>query len=296
MSFYSNIKLKAVEKAPEATLVLGIGFGIAALVSMIRKAGKGQEVLEEHKRLAKEIDDQFGTDTLTKEEKRERAGYQMKNYKTTAVELFKVYGPTVGFELLSIILLLYSHGIVRGREASAIAAYTAVDGAYKQYRQNVIADQGEEKDQEYGANSYLVNESKLTVNETTGEEVMEEVSHAEPKGFAYVFGPGNMNWSYSGTGSALDENISFLSQVFNYEDQCLIASGYQFVNDVLPRLDLPKVKEGQLSGWVYDPEDPNRANKVNHKFTPIGKNGRDGILIELFPDGIILDSFEKARA
>ena len=92
-------------------------------------------------------------------------------------------------------------------------------------------------------------------------------------------------------------NLVYLLMQQRYANDLLKKKGYLFLNEVYDMLGIPKTKEGQIIGWVYDTDNPigdnyvdfgiyNIHNDANRKFV----NGYERtILLDFNVDGMILD-------
>lgn len=92
----------------------------------------------------------------------------------------------------------------------------------------------------------------------------------------------------------VEYSLMFLKTQQNYANEMLRSKGYLFLNDVYAMLGIPKTKEGQIVGWIYDEDHPNGDNFVdfglndsrNAKFI----NGYEKVaLLDFNVDGNILD-------
>ena len=89
----------------------------------------------------------------------------------------------------------------------------------------------------------------------------------------------------------------FLNQQQNYANDKLRRQGYLFPNDVYDMLGIPKCKEGQTHGWVYDEKNPIGDNFVDFGIYNISRrknrdfvNGYEKvILLDFNHDGNILN-------
>lgn len=94
-----------------------------------------------------------------------------------------------------------------------------------------------------------------------------------------------------------ERNKMFLLAQQNYMNEKLKRVGCLFLNDVYEAIGLPRTKAGQVVGWIFNPDDPNRDSYVdfgifstdsegNHKFV----NGyENSVLLDFNVDGVILD-------
>ena len=84
-----------------------------------------------------------------------------------------------------------------------------------------------------------------------------------------------------------DVNKMFLLVKQQHFNRKLISDGFVFLNDVYEELGIPRTQAGQLVGWVYDPEDPNRDCAIDFGIFDAADNVRD--FINGFEKAVLLD-------
>lgn len=210
-------------------------------------------------------------------------------YGRNAVAFAKLYAPAVIVGVGSIVCLTQSHRILTKRNAALTAAYAAVDKAFREYRERVVADVGEEYDKRwrYGTESVEV------VNPETGEK---EVGHkikdpSAPSQYAVLWDQVNSSkWK-----SNMDSNQVFIKSQQMWANDLLKVQGFVFLNDVYKMLGIEPTKAGQIVGWVWGPE-----GKDNYIDFGVFKNGvwqgqrfvagdAPGVWMDFNVDGNILD-------
>lgn len=169
-------------------------------------------------------------------------------YTRKAIELTKLYGPTVIVGVVSIAALTQSHRILSSRNAALTAAYAAVEKGFREYRARVVNELGEEKDKEFRFGS-----KDRVVAVDTPKGVKKETIKTYGKGgssiYARLFNNTNINWQQTP-----EYNFLFLRAQQNYANQRLVAQGHLLLNDVYEALGFPRTKEGCVVGWIWDPE------------------------------------------
>jgi hypothetical protein len=113
--------------------------------------------------------------------------------------------------------------------------------------------------------------------------------------YARIFDEGCTGWTND------PEYIKlFLKAQQNYANDLLKQRGYLFLNEVYDMLGVPRTKEGQCVGWIYDEKDTSENNYVdfglaldiNHDFMN-GYGSRPWLDFNV--DGYILDHVEKGK-
>lgn len=94
-----------------------------------------------------------------------------------------------------------------------------------------------------------------------------------------------------------ESNLIFLKATQLYLNDKLKRQGYVFLNDAYDAIGIPRTKEGQLVGWVYNEKNPTGDNCVDFGLTdPSSKKFVNGyertILLDFNVDGNILESIE----
>lgn len=187
-------------------------------------------------------------------------------YIQTGVKLAKLYAVPVGLGVASIAAILGGHNILRKRNIALAASYTALINDYKGYRSRVVERFGEQLDKELKYNLKTKEVEETVLNEDgTETKVKKEVqvmdSGYDPNmysPFARFFDDGCTGWDPNP-----EYSLMFLNQQQNYANDRLKRQGYLFLNDVYDMLGIPKCKEGQTHGWVYDEKNPIGDNFVD---------------------------------
>lgn len=175
-------------------------------------------------------------------------------YVQTGVKFVKLYGPSIALGALSLYSIVKSHSIMNTRNAALAAAYATVDKGFKEYRGRVVERFGKEIDRELKYNIKAKEVERKVIdedgNETTVKETIQVVEH-EPSDFARFFDESCPAWTKDP-----NYNLTFLKAQQAQANRILQTKGYLFLNDVYEMLGMQKCKEGQVVGWVYNPNDP----------------------------------------
>ena len=221
-------------------------------------------------------------------------------YIQTGVKLAKLYALPVGLGVMSIAAILGGHNILRKRNIALAASYTALFNDFKGYRSRVVERFGEQLDKELKYNLKTKEVEEIVVHEDGTEEIVKKKEQVmdDPDGlagydsFARFFDDGCAGWDPNP-----EYSLMFLNQQQNYANDKLRRQGYLFLNDVYDMLGIPKCKEGQTHGWVYDEKNPIGDNFVDFGIYNISRrknrdfvNGYEKvILLDFNHDGNILN-------
>ena len=190
------------------------------------------------------------------------------------------------------------------RVAALGATVGVLSRALNKYRLQIAEMYGEEKANDI----WLGNENKrvetITVDEETGEEKKQKITAKVPNEervvspYAFIFDETNPNYAVGDPA----HNTDLLVDLEGGLNRKLRAQGYLFLNEVRMACGKKPVPEGQIVGWIYDPDDPTRQNCIDlgieHKETRLDvKYFRAGItnslVIDLNVDGVIVEDFFK---
>ena len=248
------MKFKVNKHKPEIYLAVGIASGIAATVSACRATLKVNDVLEEHKKNIQTIKETAANpdfkDKYSEEDKQRDITVQ---YTKTALGVIKLYGPSIILGTLSIASVCASNNIMRQRNAALAAAYTAVDGAFKKYRDRVVDKYGAEVDQElrYGTKAQEIIETEVDEKgkEKAVKKKVDIVSDPDaPSEFARYFTKGNPDFNDKDP----DLNEMFFRAQQNYLNDMLIINGHLTLNQAYKALNMKETKAGLVVGWIFD--------------------------------------------
>lgn len=288
--------------SPEILLIAGVVGTVASAVMACKATIKAKEIVDKSKEDISIIHDCMANETL--KENGEYSDEQGKKdltiaYTNTAVDLAKVYGPSVILGTLSIASILTSNNILRGRNVALAAAYATVDKSYKEYRGRVREKYGEEADKELTFDIKAKEVEKTVVDEKGKEKKVKETvldsnSNAHSP-YAKVFDELNDNWENDS-----EYNTMFLRKTERWANDYLKSHGYLFLNDVYKALGFQPTRAGQIVGWIYDPINPVGDNYVSFGIDNLYDNGvrlfvngkESAVWLDFNVDGDILNNFE----
>lgn len=215
--------------SPEILTVVGIVSGAAGMVVAVKKTLDLNEKIAPVKDEIEEIKMEAEIEEVTVDRKQ-----LTKAYGKGALVLAKTYAIPVALEACSVCCILAATGIMRKRNAGLVAAYTLLQGDFKRYRDNVVAEFGEEKD--YDLYHDLITEKVETIEEDpkTGKKKKVKKEVKVKKGitpYTVIFDESNPNYT-----DCPSLNASFIKGVELYINQQCKAKGKIFLSDIYEQL------------------------------------------------------------
>ena len=284
--------LKLQEHAPKLLFGGGVVGMVGSTVLACRATLRLEEVLDKHNfdvaaahAVREQHEDEYSEQDMQKD--------LALIYVRSGSRLAKLYGPAVVVGVASIAALTKSHNLLEDRNAALIAAYTALDKGFKEYRARVIEKYGEDQDQEF---RYSTETVSVTQKGTGKKTKTTRVSPDAPSIYARFFDEYSENWS-----KEPEYNALFLRCQQNWCNDMLKARGHLFLNEVYRALGIPHSQAGSVVGWklggggddyvdfgVFVPDGSDRVRDF--------VNGREGsILLDFNVDGVIYDKIEDTK-
>lgn len=264
-SAVSNLFWKAAHKfqkvRPEIGLIGGLAAGAATIIFVGVETWKHKDRLsndiQEIRKLHtydpdKAIEENPDAVLITEEERQTRLRHA---YMRMGKDICVAYWKPMACGGTSLFLIVGSHKLLRQRLGEMSVAYTALLHAYNKYRQNVIADVGKEKNQEY--------EYGVTYEDRIDAETGEVTKHASVNKeriascYAVYLNEGDFDddtgrWLWRNTLYSSNRS-DFVRKIRMAQYECnnmLTRRGYLFLNEARFQLRLPPVKDGWIVGWV----------------------------------------------
>ena len=291
-STFNRLALKAKHYSPEILVGVGILSAGFAIVEACRATLKVDEILDKTKEDVEKIHECEDTMDDEKYNHEDAVEDLTKTYVQTAVKIAKLYLPAALLFTLSMTSFLSSNNVLKKRNAALAAAYTAVDEAFKKYRERAVDRFGERVDKElrYGIKAKEIEETTVDEN---GNEVMTakvvDVAEDTPGEYTYLFDELSSEWHR-------DVNITAatLRGYENILNARLEADGFLFLNTVLKMLDIPLTEAGQIIGWVYKEGDPRYQDYVSFgiNWDDYKRSGESSTFIDLNCHRIVAPIFK----
>lgn len=277
-------KFTLKEKSPEILVGVGIVSIVAGVVFACKATLKVNEqkdeikteidnTIEEAKDTIEKIEEatengenEAGSEYTPEDAAKDKAGLyaiSAKEMAKTGLKVAKEYAPAVGFMVLGITCVLFSHKILRDRNAKLLAAYAAIDAAFKAYRARVIKEGGEALDRKFMYGTKTVVEEKEITNDKGEKETVidthEEIDYPLGSPYAFVY-DADTTYQYTDADTYNDYNRRIIEETQRWANNKLKDDGFVFLSDVCHNLSM-KVKGANfeipanfyLVGWFDEP-------------------------------------------
>lgn len=257
------------EHRSDIEYVAGNAAIVAGTAMVISKAEDAIEVKHEYERQKRNIELTDEADGW--ESKRERGKAAFKMYKDAGVGYAKVYGPGLLVETGGLVLVGVSKATDKKEIASKSIALASLATQFYNYRQAVIEDQGEDKDEKYLMDSNTVEVVEVKEDGTTTSEklVTKAPSHS------FLFDEHNPNWE-----KETFMNLDFLeSRQFGINDK-LWVEGILWENDIRRYFGEGVDEEAGAGDWGITAVD----DEGNRQYISIGLD-KDTERVRAFKDG-----------
>lgn len=247
--------------SPTIMIISAAVCGVTATVMACKATIKAQDIIEEHKADVATI---HKDETYTEEDVKKDI---TAVYIQTGVKLAKAYAPAVSLGAIALGCMFGSHTIMSKRNATLTAAYIALDKTFNEYKSRVTERFGDRIQHELEHNIKAVEVESTAKKDDGTEEVIKEYKDIASKHesvYTCVFDSTVDTWEPD-----MDLNRNYLFMVEKAANKRLKSQGHLFLNDVLSMIGTyggnktMKVPEGQLIGWIYDPNDLSKQNCIS---------------------------------
>ncbi len=285
---------------PTILTVTSITASGAAIVAASIAGHKIVPVIKDTKKQLKDIEELYD-DNSKKITKATARKCVIKTLVRSSEKVLKIYAPTVLLYGCSIASTIGNHNVMTNRNAALAAAYASVKAGYSTYRNRVIEKYGEDADEEILKG--IKETKKQIVDKNTGETKEITVLESNPIASDFVV---MFDDTCPGFTENLNYNLALLIAKENSLTMKLKLQGYLFMEDVwktlgyeMSWLTIHQRQQSKIVGWIYDPTDSSRDNRVSfgltnpdgsysHRAQEIIRCGQPGIMLEFNPDGDIL--------
>ena len=272
--------------APTILTATGVAGFIASTILTIKATNQAVEVLPQISKDIRQVKDKEIDANYTANMK---AGELTGTYFNSLVKLGKIYGPALATGSAAIICVISAHNMMLKRQASLLAAYSALDAGFKAYRKRVAEKLGVDEELElYRRPNMRALDQDETGNTPDGCQI-DFQDELMPSPYARFFDSSSPQWS-----KTPEYNLMFLRAQQDWANDRLRAYGHIFLNEVYDALGLARSQAGQIVGWKFDHED-GADGYVDFGIYQIGDecnrafvNGlEDTILLDFNVDGVI---------
>lgn len=208
-----------------------------------------------------------------------RTGIYIRN----AVEVAKLYVLPTTLLVGGVACFFGANHILNERAAVALAAYNGLASSYEAYRKRVADEVGEEKERDL----FLGQKDEEYVDDKGKKQKRKVLVDGEHVGHPYRFVYDNHNDNWSGFH---DQNLFRLQVVQNMYNDTLKRNGHVFLRDILNTLGIEDTPASVITGWIYDPDNPDHKGDNFIEFNVRDFQSEYGyILLDFNVDGTIFD-------
>lgn len=283
---------KVSKYSPEILLVAGVaalGAGIFFACKQTLKLDSIIEKAEEDKARIENADLPSYSDA---DKQKDMLLTQVK----TGVAIVKNYALPAALIAGGFACVLGSYGILKKRNVALIAAYNAVDLAYRGYRKKVIEEIGEERERDLFHGAVRRKIDVIEKDEATGKETKKKVEArvTNPDGPGYSpYARFFDEYCQSTWKKDPEYNLMFLNAQQKYATDLLRARGHLFLNEVYDMLGIPRSREGAIVGWIMgagdDYVDFGIYDGMHERARDFVNGYEPSILLDFNVDGVIWD-------
>lgn len=293
--FAAKAKFKLGKHSPEILMVVGAVGAVTSTVMACKATLKVNDILAAHDATVATIHDvQEGNVQIKAGEEYTEEDVKKDlttTYVQTGLKIAKLYAPAVILGTLSIGCMFGSNHILQKRNAALTAAYVTLDKAFADYKGRVTERFGDrvQSELEHGIKAVEV-ENKIVNEDGTEETIksyMDEVDGAHSP-YDLIFDEMIDEWQPDA-----QYNKWHLAQVEDAASRRLRTQGYLFLNDVYRMIGrynsgaMIVKPEGQIVGWLYDPNNENLHNCVKLGLDKM--QGDRNVVLHFNVDGPIID-------
>jgi hypothetical protein len=236
--FIGRKGLIAKKQSPHIFFTAGVIGTVTSTVLACRATLKLSETLDEIQTNV----DAIKADPIANDDKDRQLTHA---YIHGGLKLGRLYGPSLAVGVVSISALTGAHINLSRRNTALMAAYTAVQNAYDNYRERVRNELGAERELDlYHARVGLEQSD-------SGDEVkISDPNKWSP--YARFFDEGSTQFEKNA-----EFNRLFIQCQQNYLNELLRARGHVFLNEVYDALGLDRSQAGAVVGWVIGDQGDN---------------------------------------
>ncbi len=247
--------------SPEILMAAGVVGTVAGVVVACKATTKLDDILEETQEKVTQIKE-FDPETVEVEyTENDRKKDLVITYTKGGLDILKLYGPSLAILSLSLASMLAANNILRKRNFALMAAYTALDKSFKDYRGRVVKKYGDVIDEELrlGLEKKKISE-EITDEDGKKKKVKKDVDIVTAEDSTLIE-LSEDTWSEWDSVMCYNENL--VSSRQGYLNDILTAQGYLLMSDVKAVFGLrPDGQDYQL-GWIRVPDNEVGDNMVS---------------------------------
>lgn len=226
--------------SPEILTIAGVVGVVISGILAARKTLKVEKVIDDHKDRLAQVKEE--------PEPEQRSREVVKAYAKTGGDLVKLYGPSVGLGVISIVAILGGHNILRKRNVAIGLAYRGLEMVHHRYREAVQKEFGTEKDRELELTTRGFVQEFEGTDEDGNPERRGYIDRRRVSPYARIFEEDTTTeWH-----PQAEYNLAKFEIEQHYFNDLLLKRGYIFLNEVYERLGFPHSPEGSVVGWQRD--------------------------------------------
>ena len=280
--------LIAKKNTPTILFAGGVVGVVATTVLASRATLRLEEILDEAEKSHEQARTVDQSDYSEEDRKRDHILIKAR----AAGKVAKLYTPAIAVGVISVASLTGSHVVLSRRNAAVMAAYSALDKGFNEYRARVRGEFGEDKDRELRYGSETRTETVATEDGGSKTVKRKTLPPGIPSIYAKYFDDGSTSWSREA-----EYNHFFLNCQQNYANDLLHSRGHIFLNEVYDRLGIPRTKAGAVVGWIMTKDGDNFVDfgvyDETRQRARAFVNGDEGsILLDFNVDGVIYDQLK----
>lgn len=292
--FAAKAKFKLGKHSPEILMVVGVVGAVTSTVMACKATLKVNDILATHDATVATIHDvqegkvqiKAGEEYTEEDVKKDLT----TTYVQTGLKIAKLYAPAVILGTLSIGCMFGSNHILQKRNAALTAAYVTLDKAFADYKGRVTERFGDRVQSELEHGIKAVEVENVVNEDGTEETIKSYVDEVDGVHSPYdlIFDEMIDEWQPDA-----QYNKWHLAQVEDTANRRLRTQGYLFLNDVYRMIGrynsgaMIVKPEGQIVGWLYDPNNENLHNCVKLGLDKM--QGDRNVVLHFNVDGPIID-------
>jgi hypothetical protein len=284
--------LKTQKNSPSILFGVGIvGFGATVIMSS-RATLRAPQILDEAKTDLGKVNEVLSDPALSAQQGYDERAAQIDRvviFRTAAIKLGKLYGPSVIVGTLTLAAFAKAHFTQNSRIVALTAAYSALERSFNSYRERVAKEVGADRELE------LLHDIRILKDEAEndGELVPVEKNSMNVSQYTRFFDESSKAWH-----KIAEYNLIFVRAQQNYANDMLRSRGYLFLNEVYANLGFEPTSEGQIVGWILKPGKSSYVDfgifDPNNERARAFVNGHErSVMLTFNVDGIIYDQIEK---